>query len=132
MGISESPLCSYCQLHNETIQHLFFDCEVSKALWLDLKNFFRDKLNLPSLDFQSAVVGFLGNTDKDNLIFNNILLMFKISLYRNRDKNTITLHNVLCNLKNREIIERSLVFLNKEKLHFHKKKWDKIIHFLYT
>ena len=132
MGISESPLCSYCKLHNETVQHLFFDCAVSKALWLDLKNIFRDNLTLPSLDIQSAVVGFLGTTDKDNLIFNNILLMFKISLYRNRDKNSITLHNVLCNLKRREIIERSLVSLNRKKLDFHNKKWEKIIHFLHT
>ena len=132
MGISDCSLCSYCQEHDETIQHLFFDCEVSKALWLDLKNIFRDNLTLPSLDLQSAVVGFLGTADKDNLIFNNILLMFKISLYRNRDKNTITLHNVLCNLKSREIIERSLASLNLKKANFHNKKWEKIIHFLHT
>ena len=130
MGISDTPLCSYCQLHNETLQHLFFDCKVSSALWSELKIVFRDKLTLPSLDHQSAVFGFLGTADKDNLIFNNILLMFKISLYKNRDNKKITLHNVLCNLKSREIIERSLVSLNQRKLDFHNNKWDKIIHCL--
>ena len=132
MGISESPLCSYCQLQNETVQHLFFDCEVSKALWSELKNKFSNNISLPSLDLQSAVTGFLGTNNIDNLIINNILLMFKISLYNNRDKNTITMHNVLCNLKRREIIERSLVSLNLKKLLFHNKKWEKIAQFLHS
>ena len=111
---------------------MFFDCEVSKALWSELKNKFSNNISLPSLDLQSAVTGFLGTNNIDNLIINNILLMFKISLYNNRDKNTITMHNVLCNLKRREIIERSLVSLNLKKLLFHNKKWEKIAQFLHS
>ena len=55
MGISESSLCSYCQEHDETIQHLFYNCNISNTLWSELTNFFIGKFILPSLDLQSAV-----------------------------------------------------------------------------
>ena len=88
------------------------------------------KTTLPSLDLQSAVLGFLDTSEKNNVILNNILLMFKITLYRNRSKNTINLRNVLNNLKNREKIERYLVFENQNKLDFHMKKWGEIFDLL--
>ena len=40
MGLSDSPLCSYCHAENETIQHLFWDCISAEALWSDIQNFF--------------------------------------------------------------------------------------------
>ena len=130
MGISDSSLCSYCQEHDETIQHLFYNCNISNTLWSELTNFFIGKITLPSLDLQSAVLGFLDTSEKNNVILNNILLMFKITLYRNRSKNTINLRNVLNNLKNREKIERYLVFENQNKLDFHMKKWGEIFDLL--
>ena len=126
MGISDSPLCSYCKLENETIQHLFLECHMSKTLWLNLTNLFRTIIMLPILDAQCVVFGILNTTDKDNLILNNILLMYKLTLYKNRMKNTITLNNVLHNLRSRENIEKSLVFNNQENYDFHNRKWKKI------
>ena len=96
----------------------------AKTLWADLKNVFYPRLNVPILDLQSAVFGFLDTSDKHNLILNNILLMYKITLYRNRDKNNIHIRNVLSNLKSREKIEKAIVYGNKNKMVFHNKKWE--------
>ena len=56
--------------------------------------------------------------------------MYKITLYRNREKSRISSINILKNLKTREKIEKSIVFHNVNKLNFHNKKWDAIIDIL--
>ena len=32
----DSPRCDYCEIYNETIEHLFFDCFSVKTFWLNL------------------------------------------------------------------------------------------------
>ena len=59
MGLSTTPLCSFCHSENETVPHLFHFCRVSKSVWSDLQNFFSSKIDLPCLTLQSAVLGFL-------------------------------------------------------------------------
>ena len=85
MGFSDTPLCSYCGQVNETMQHLFLDCSIAKSLWLNIRMFFKKSLDIPILDLQSAILGFI-DTKKDNLALNNILLIYKLCLYRFRDK----------------------------------------------
>ena len=123
MGKVDSPLCSYCREDNETIAHLFLDCHVSKSIWLYLTNFFGPRLTIPTLDLQSAVLGFLDSSE-NNLILNNILLMYKITLYRNRGKNIITAQHVLKNLQNREKIEKSIALNKYNKIDYHNNKWN--------
>ena len=94
------------------------------TLWTDIRNFFSHKISLPLLTLQSAVVGFLDdNNNNDNIFINNILLMYKITLYRNRDKGSVTLTNVIKNLRTREKIERNIAGANNNKLQYHDKKW---------
>jgi len=33
MKISATPLCTFCGLERETLEHLFVDCEDVKSLW---------------------------------------------------------------------------------------------------
>ena len=123
IGFADSPLCSYCKQDNETVQHLFIECRVSKSLWNDIILFFNDKLDIPNLDLQSAILGFI-DSRKDSLALNNILLIFKLCLYRFRDKKAPTFLSFLKNLREREFLERKIVFLNQNKLDFHNKKWE--------
>ena len=96
---------------------------ITKSLWLDLQQFFSNKITIPDLDLQSAVVGFLDKGTKDNIFVNNVLLMFKITLYRNRDKGSVILNNVINNLKTRETIEKNIAGNNAGKLGYHVDKW---------
>ena len=67
---------------------------------------------IPPLGLQSAIEGFL-EVDQDlSIILNNILLMYKITLYRNRDKNTISVRHVVNNLIAREKIEGYIISLS--------------------
>ena len=116
-----SSLCSFCQGEKETFHHLFSTCNVTTNVWQELTTFFSSKVCLPPLSLQSAVLGFLEDC-QHHLFLNNILLMFKITVYRNRSKNIVTARNVLFNLKQRENIEKSIAFTNK-KMDFHFTKW---------
>ena len=35
-GIKSSPLCSFCNLYDETPYHIFHDCDRVKCLWSNL------------------------------------------------------------------------------------------------
>ena len=123
IGFSDTPLCSYCKNDNETMQHLFLDCKVSNSLWFDIKIFFKNNIDIPDLNLQSAIFGFI-DSNKDNLALNNVLLIYKLCLYRFRDKKLPNLQLFLKNLKEREFLERQIVLSNENKLLFHNKKWE--------
>ena len=40
VGITKSPLCSYCNTNDETPIHLFCECNSTKYLWLQLNRHF--------------------------------------------------------------------------------------------
>ena len=58
MGLSDTPLCSFCHGDDETMPHLFYSCHVSKSVWSDLQSIFGPNIALPSLSLQSAVLFF--------------------------------------------------------------------------
>ena len=123
-NLSDSPLCSYCEQEPETVQHLFYKCQLSKKLWHEIQNFFISKLSLPSLDLQSALFGFFDNPT-NNYIPNNVLLIFKLTLYKHRKKSTPTLTKILKNLKDREFLERKCA-VSENRISNHNDKWAPI------
>ena len=48
-GIKSSPVCSLCNLCDETPLHIFYECDSIKCLWLDLVHYFQNSLVLPIL-----------------------------------------------------------------------------------
>ena len=50
--------CNFCKLQDETINHLFVECNYSKNLWRDLKTYCQPSFSLPLLCPQSATFGF--------------------------------------------------------------------------
>ena len=90
-GKTRSSLCSFCKQADETILHLFYECNISKELWNRLDLFFNDCFHFPQLLPQTAFFGFF-NTYSNNLILeNHILLLFKIYLYNSRKQEKVTL-----------------------------------------
>ena len=43
-GIRLSPLCSFCNLCNETHLYIFYECDSIKFLWSDLVHYFQNSL----------------------------------------------------------------------------------------
>ena len=131
MGISDTPLCSYCQQYDETFQHLFTECIFSKKLWSDIKTLFSTSIDVPDLTLRRALFGFL-DPNNDNFALNNILLIFKICMYRFRGKKQPNITLFIKNLHERERMERHIVLGNVNKLAKHFAKWNFFNHLLQT
>ena len=79
------PECSFCKCEEETTIHLFHICRKTQVLWTQLTSHLNRHLNLPYLTPQSAIFGFLDISNKDYLIVNHLLLLFKYYIYNARD-----------------------------------------------
>ena len=90
-GIKPPTLCSFCNLYDETLYHIFYGCDRVKCLWSDLVQCFQNNLILPTLTPQAAIFGFLDSANNDSIFENNkvlsnhILLIFKLYVCKSRD-----------------------------------------------
>ena len=105
-GIKLSPLCSFCNLCDETPLHIFYECDSIKCLWSDLVHYFQNSLLLRILTPQTAIFGFLDsansayNFKKNKLLINHFLLIFKLFVSRSREKQFIHINNLIAEIKN--------------------------------
>ena len=58
-GIKSSPLCSFRNLYDEAPLHIFYECDDTKCLWLDLVQYFQNSLVLPTLTPKLSFLDFL-------------------------------------------------------------------------
>ena len=95
---STSPLCPFCKLSDETVLHLFYECNITLNLWNELVLFFENELNLFDLTPQAAFLGFLGflNVDPELLLIqNHLLLIFKIYISNSRKSELLKTKSLL-------------------------------------
>ena len=57
MKLADTPVCTFCQREEETINHLLKECEYSKTLWNDIQNWLEG--DLPNIKSWSVVLGFV-------------------------------------------------------------------------
>ena len=128
-GIESSPLCSFCNLCNKTPLHMFYECDSIKCLWSDLVQFFKNSLVLPTLTPQTAIFGFFDSTKseynfkKNKLLINHILLIFKLYVYRSREKQFIYINNLITEIRSAKAIEKEIAASNSKKTIAFKNKW---------
>ena len=99
--------CLFCKNVDETILHLFYECDITKALRKSLISFFDKSLNLPFLSPQTASLGFTNTYCNDILLKNHILLLFKIYVCSSRKHEKISLNNLIRNVTKVKNIERN-------------------------
>ena len=128
-GIKSSPLCSFCNLCDKTPLHIFYECDSIKCLWSDLVHYFQNSLVLPILTPQTAIFGFLDSTNSDynfkknKLLINHILLIFKLYVYRSREKQFIHINNLIVEIKSAKAIEKLIATSNSKNTIAFKTKW---------
>ena len=55
--LADTLLCTFCQREEETVNHIFLECEYSKSLWNDTQNWL--EADLPNIDSLNVVLGFV-------------------------------------------------------------------------
>ena len=135
-GIKSSPLCSFCNLFNGTSFHIFYECDRLKYLWSDLVQCFQNTLILPTLTPQTATLGILDSVRSKSFSENNktfishILLIFKLYVYKSREKKFININNLIAEIRKVKRIEKEIALNNTKKTISFRRKWhqtDKII-----
>ena len=123
-GITKSSLCSYCNTNDETPIHLFCECNSTKSLWLQLNRHFHSDLKFPELTPQTAIVGIFNDSVSNIHLINHILLLFKLYIYKSRNKHRLNIHELLANILNIKKLEKVTAIGNVKKVAAYNKKWD--------
>ena len=130
-GIKPPPLCSFCNLYNETPYHIY-ECDGVKCFWSDLVLCFQNNLILPTLTPQTAIFGFFHYTNNDSTFENNkclcnhILLIFKFFVYKSREKNLLNINNLIAEIWKLKRVEKEIVLPNSTKTIAFTRKWHMI------
>ena len=95
-GIVSQSKCSFCELYDETPQHIFYECTYVESLWNQLRIYLSEKVVLPVLNPQSAIFGFTDALDHNYLLVNHLLLIFKYNIYNSRVNNTLCFQSLKC------------------------------------
>ena len=85
-----SPKCSFCNLNDETITHLFFECTLLKCLWnhvnIACSNICNEKIKLSCKDI---VLGYFNENEKVMHIVNKYILYVKYYIQQCKYDNVI-------------------------------------------
>ena len=75
--VSTTSLCSHCNQHDETVQHLSSKCNKVISLWAEIKLYFANNIKLIALCPQIVILGYTNTDDGSFITQNLILLIFK-------------------------------------------------------
>ena len=84
---------------------MFYECDRVKWLWSDLVQFLENNLILPTLTPQTAIFDFLDYTNNDSIfeknkcVSNHILLIFKLYMYKSREKKLLNINNLIAEIQ---------------------------------
>ena len=123
----DSPFCAFCQTEVESLEHLFFHCNVTKTFWNLLSSWLiRQKIITTSLTLENVLFGVF-NVIEDSLILNHLLLLAKFYIYRCKlDIIHPSLNVFIAKIRANFQIEQNIASKNN-KLDKHYKKWNKVL-----
>jgi len=129
IGIKDSPNCSFCNSHIETLPHLFAECEIIKNIWENIINDLLPPYGIRNLTTENILLGIILK-EKQNNIINHIILEAKYYIYVCKLEGSVPSYNRLINrLKITENIEEQIAY-KKGKLATHVHKWFHLINYV--
>jgi len=126
MKISATPLCTFCGLESETVEHLFVVCEYVKSFWEAFTawgNSLGIDLNKPT--DQEIMLRITGNRDDCKLV-NHLLILGKQTLFYCRQKKLSPMFS-LFHLRVQRIMEiEKIIATKRDKLLIHLQSGTKL------
>ena len=121
-GKTKTLLCSFCHSCDETVKHIFLECMYVKQLWNHSRFFLMNDASLPQTAIFGSTNGIENNVYK---ITNHILLIFKLHVYKSRERGTLELSRLINEIKKVKVLEKNSAQNNVRKLEQYNIKWEK-------
>ena len=95
-GKIKTPLYSFCHSYDESIKHIFLECIRVKQLWNHLRLFLMNNFSLPILTPKTAIFGFINGIENSVYkITNHMLLIFKLHVFKSRERGILELNRLI-------------------------------------
>ncbi len=79
--LKETQLCSLCEIYTETLEHLFFECTVTRSMLLELKDWLlRCRIRI-DLDPAAIILGRIPRDQEHRDLISHIYLIMKYYIY---------------------------------------------------
>ena len=115
--LTETPNCTFCNIHKETIEHLFWECYYTKNLWFRLKDWLLNMNIMINIGLKECL---LGGTDQ--LFVEHVKLMTKEYIYKTKlHLKEPQIQDLKMSIKSKIIIEKH--YLTKKEF---QNKWHKL------
>ena len=107
---------------------MFYECDRVKFLWSKLVQCFQNTLILPTLTPETAILGILDSVsnnsffENNKILINHILLIFKLCVYKSREKRFINRNNLITEIQKFKSIEKEIALNNSMKTTAFRKK----------
>ena len=108
-GKTKTILCSFCHSYDETTKHIFLECMCLKQLWNYLRLLLTNAISLPILTPETANFGFFDGIENSVYkITNYILSIFKLQIYKSRERGTLELSRLINEIKKIKLLEKKI------------------------
>ena len=121
-------LCTFCDVHTDTLSHFFWECQLVPTYWQDILEILPKVCYVSLYQIKLSCINVLLNKvhENRNNIVNFIILILKHNLYRSRCKNEKpNSQNLYGEVKTIKNFEKYNAMCNRM-LHRHEKKWNNI------
>lgn len=82
-NVGDSNICQLCNVEIETVEHLFFQCNLVQALWNDAFCWINQRLPMRlTLSWEVIKFGVLIENRKISYVVNNLLMLIKFYIHK--------------------------------------------------
>lgn len=127
--ISDTQMCSFCQLETEDELHLFVDCNKVQVLWIQLKNWIKNNecYDISSkLEWSPLNIMFSCVDTKPNSAINFLVTITKQFIFRTKCAKSLLSFSLLENEFDKVYDIERIISLRKNTWNKHVHKWNSI------
>ena len=123
-NIKSSNICDFCNMHVETVKHLFWECNQVQHLWNNISKWLENTNHSLNINYQTISLGITENTQHMIVQAKNyIITLAKYYIFQTKNnKEKPTFSHFKNKLKQKINIEKEIA-KNRDKLEIHNMKW---------
>ena len=116
--IVSSSLCEFCNMYNETLKHLFWECQHIRSFWTHFQTFLKSKSIPEKLDFAIVSFGDINKKEED-ITKTFLIILAKYYIFKCKYENTLPdISSFIIFTRHHESVER-IIATDFEKLDRH-------------